>query len=100
MFQVHSKVILLYIYIYSINILFYSSHFYSSLIRDFFPGGSVVMNPPPKQGDSGSIPGLGRSSGEGNHNPLQFSCLGNHMERGVWWVIVHGVAKSWTQLSN
>jgi len=49
MLQVHSKVIQLYIYTYIINILFYNSHFYSSLIHDFFLGGSVVMNPPAKQ---------------------------------------------------
>ena len=51
-------------------------------------------------GDPGSIPGLGRSPGEGNDNPLQFSCPGNPMDRGTWWAIVHGVAKSWTGLSD
>ena len=45
-------------------------------------------------------PGLGRSPGEGNDNPLQYSCLENPMDRGTWWAIVQGVAKSWTQLSN
>ena len=45
-------------------------------------------------GDTGSIPGLGRSSGEGNSNPLPYSCLGNPMDRGIWWAIVLGVAKS------
>ena len=48
----------------------------------------------------GSIPGSGRYPGEGNGNPLQYSCLENHMDRGAWWATVHGVAKSWTQLSN
>ena len=47
-------------------------------------------------GDLGSIPGLGRSSGEGNGDPLQYSCLENSMDRGAWWAIVHGVAQSWT----
>ena len=47
-------------------------------------------------GDMGSIPGLGRSPGEENGNPLQYSCLENSMDRGAWWVTVHGVAKSWT----
>ena len=47
-------------------------------------------------GDSGSIPGLGRSPGGGNGNPLQYSCLEISMDRGAWWAIVHGVAKSWT----
>ena len=41
--------------------------------------------------DSGSIPGSGRSPGEGNGNPLQYSCLGNLMDRRAWWAIVHGV---------
>ena len=46
-------------------------------------------------GDPGSIPGLGRSPGEGNGNPLQYSCLKNSMDRrGAWWATVHGVAKS------
>ena len=47
-------------------------------------------------GDSGSIPGLGRFPGGGNGNPFRYSCLGNPMDRGAWWAIVHGVAKSWT----
>ena len=51
-------------------------------------------------GDPVSIPGLGRSPGEGNGNPLQYSCLGNPMNRGAQWVTVHGVAKSQTRLSN
>ena len=48
-----------------------------------FPGGSVVKNPSVNIGDADSIPGLGRSPGEGNGNPLQYSCLGNPMDRGV-----------------
>ena len=44
-------------------------------------------------GDLGSIPGLGRSSGEGNGNPLQYSCLGNPMGRSAWWATLHGVTK-------
>ena len=51
-------------------------------------------------GDVGSIPGSGRSPRGGNGNPLQHSCLENPMDRGAWWAIVHGVRKSWTQLSN
>ena len=47
-------------------------------------------------GDTGSIPGLGRSAREGNSYPLQIFCLGNPTDRGAWWAIVHGVAKSWT----
>ena len=48
----------------------------------------------------GSIPGSGRSSGEGNGNPLQYSCLENPLDRGTWWATVHWVAKSRTQLSD
>ena len=51
-------------------------------------------------GDPGSIPGSGRSSGEGNGNPLQYSCLENSMNGGAWWAIVHGVPKSRTRLSD
>ena len=56
-------------------------------------GGSVVKNLPANVGVAGSIPGLGRSPGEGNGNPLQYSYLGNPMDRGVWWATVHGAAK-------
>ena len=58
-----------------------------------FPGVSVVKNPPANAGDLGSIPGLGRSPGEGSGNPLQYSCLGNPMDRGAWLAAVHEVAK-------
>ena len=51
-------------------------------------------------GDMGSIPGLGRSPGEGNGNPFQYSCLGNPMDRRAWRAIVHGAAKSRTQLDH
>ena len=55
----------------------------------------VVKNPPANAEDvreAGSIPGLGRSPGEGSGNPLQDSCLGNPMDRGAWWAAAHGVA--------
>ena len=65
-----------------------------------FPDGSVVKNPPASGRDVGSIPELGRSPGLGNGNLLQYSCLENPMERGAWWATVHGVAESWTQLSD
>ena len=58
-----------------------------------FPGGSVVENLPANAGDSGLISESRRLPGEGNSNPLQHSCLGNPMDRGIWWAIVHGVAK-------
>ena len=60
----------------------------------------VVKNPPAKAGDirdAGSIPGSGRSSGGGNGNPLQYSCLENPMDRGAWWATVHSVSKSRTR---
>ena len=58
-----------------------------------FPGGSVAKNPPTNAGDAGSIPVSGRSPGEGNGNPLKYSCLGNPMDRGAWCTTVHGIAK-------
>ena len=58
------------------------------------PGGSVIEKPPAHAGDAGSSPGLGRAPGEGNGNPLQYSCLGNLMDRGAWWATVLGVTKS------
>ena len=60
---------------------------------DSFPGGSVVKNLPVNAGDVGSIPGLGRSP-EGDGKPLQYSCLGNPMDRGSRQASVHGVTKS------
>ena len=64
---------------------------------------SLVKNLPANTGDTrnaGSIPGLGRSPGGGNGNPLQYSCLGNPTDRGAWRAAVHGVSKSWKQLSD
>ena len=61
-----------------------------------FPGGSDGKESACNAGDRGSIPGLGRSPGEENGNPLQYSYLGNSMDREAWWAIVHGVTKSWT----
>ena len=65
-----------------------------------FPGGSEVKASACNAGDLGLIPGSGRSPGEGNSNPLQYSCLENPMDGGAWWATVHGVAKSLTQLSD
>ena len=50
----------------------------------------MIKNPPASVGDPGSIPGLGGSPGEGNGNPLQYSCLENPMDKGAWWATVHG----------
>ena len=60
------------------------------------PGGSDSKESTCNAGDPGSIPGLGRSHGEENSNPLQYSCLENSRDRGAWQAIVHGVTKSWT----
>ena len=65
-----------------------------------FPASSVLKNLPASAGNTGLIPGLRRSPGEGNGNPLQFSCLRNPMHRGAWWATVRGVTKSQTRLSN
>ena len=70
--------------------------------RSGFPGGAVVKNLSANAGAAGdicSIPGLGRSPGVRNGNPLQYSSLENPTIRGAWWATVHGVAKSWAQLS-
>ena len=61
-----------------------------------FPGGSAVGNLPANSGDAGSIPGSGRSPGEGNGKLLQYSCLGNPMDRGAWQATVHGLTNSQT----
>ena len=63
-----------------------------------FPGGSDDKPSSCNVGDLGSIPGLGTCPGEGNDNPLQYSCLEDLMDRGAWWVTVHRVTHSWTQL--
>ena len=65
-----------------------------------FSGGSVVKNPPANARDAGLIPGPGQSPGGGYGNPLQYPCLENSMDKGAWQAIVHGVAKSQTQLSD
>ena len=60
----------------------------------------MIKNPPANAGDirdMGSVSGLERSPGGGHGNPLQYSCLGNHMDRGAWWATVHRVTKSGTQ---
>ena len=57
----------------------------------------MVKNPPADAGNAGLIPWSGRSPGEENGNRLQYFCLENSMDRGVWWAIIHGVAKRWTQ---
>ena len=84
----YSKVIQLYMYLFFFKIF---SHlgYYRVLSSD---SKESACN----SGDIGSIPGLERSHGGGNSNPLQYSCLEDYMDRGAWQAIVHGVAKSWT----
>ena len=65
-----------------------------------FPGGSEIKASACNTGDLRSIPGPGRSPGEGNGNPLQYYCLENSMDGGAWWATVHGVANSRTRLSD
>ena len=69
-------------------------------MRLSFPGGLEGKETACNAGDLGSIPGLGRSLGEGNGYPLQYSCLENLMDRGAWWATVYGVRKSQTGLSD
>ena len=65
-----------------------------------YRSGAGVRNPPASAGDEGSIPGSGRSPEEENGNPLQYSCLGNPMDRGAWRAAVHGAAESWRRLCD
>ena len=81
MFQVHGKVIQLYVYTYII------------LGVGGSPSGSDGEESACNAGDMCLIPGLGRSPGEGNGNPRQYSCLENSMDRGDWWVTIHGITK-------
>ena len=68
--------------------------FYFKAFYQAFPGGSDSKETACNVGDLGSIPGLGRSPGEGNGKPVQYFCLENSMDRGAWWAIVHEAAKS------
>ena len=75
----------------------FDPNFSSPLINSVgFSGNTVVKNLPIKAADTGLILGSGRSPGERNGNPFQYSCLGNPMDRGAWQATVHRVAKSWT----
>ena len=78
----------------TLTIIFVITYFFGVLpSKCGFPDGSMVKNQPANVADVGSIPGSGRSPGEGNGNPLQYYYLGNPMDRGAWRAIVHGVAK-------
>ena len=73
-----------------VSFMFYSADNWASLMAQ------TVKNPPANAGDLGSIPGPGRSTGEGSGNPLQYSCLEYPLDRGAWQAAVHGVTKSRT----
>ena len=72
----------------------------SYLLPGAFPHGSDIKESACNVGDPGSIPGSGRAPGEGNGHPLQYSCLENPIDRGVWWGTIHGVTKSRTRLRD
>ena len=74
----------------------YESSFQLTLIYEGFPGDSDSKESAARAGDSGLIPGSGRSPGEGSDCPLQYPCLENSMDRGAWWATVHEVAKRQT----
>ena len=73
---------------------------FGNTLTPVFPGGSVGKEAAPSVEDPGSIPESERSPGEGDGNPLQYSCLENSMDKGAWWATVDGVTKSWTGLSD
>ena len=79
------------------------THTHTHIYIEGFPHGSMVKNPPAGAGharDTGFIPGSGRSPGRENSSPLQYSCLGNPMDRGAWRAVVHGVTKNQTWLTD
>ena len=80
--------------------MFQVQSIYCALFLFLFPGGSVDKESTCSAGDLGSIPGSGRSPGEGNDSPLQYSCLKNSMDWGVLWATVHRITKGWTWLSD
>ena len=73
---------------------------FQALGKDDLPGGSDSKESACSAGNPGSNPGSGRSPGEGNGNPFQYSCLENSLDKGAWWATVHGVAKCRTQMSD
>ena len=82
------------------NIQIIMNDSWGQVISARLPGGSLVKNLPANAGDVGSISGSGRSPGEGNDNPLEYSCLEDPMARGAWWAAVRGVAESRTRLGD
>ena len=85
---------------YIFMLLFRETIIVEVIILRVFLGGSIVKTPPVSAEDVSLITGTGRSPGEGNGNPLQYSCLRNPMDSRAWWTTVHGVTKSQTQLND
>ena len=89
----------MYIYVLYISIYlqrYISPHIYRDIFIDIwgFPGASVVRNPPSNAGDTSKCnPRVRKNPGEGNGKPLQYTCPGNHMDKGAWWATVHGVTR-------
>ena len=96
----HSDTLELTAYKYFLSMIKVTYKIYNFTIYMGFPGGSEAKASACNVGDLGSIPGSGRSPGEWNGTPLQYSCLKNPMDRGAWWATVHGVAKSRTRLND
>ena len=90
----------IYVYTHIYIFIYTHTHIYIHITTYDSPGGSDGKESFCNVGNPGSIPGSGRSPGEGNGNPLQYSCLENFMGRGAWRTTVHGVSKSQTQLSD
>ena len=102
-YVIYERIIFTYLAGLLLSVVYYFSYLYwaVSIIKVvLFPGGSEVKASACNAGDLDSIPVSGRSPGEGNVSPLQYSCLENPMDRGAWWATVHGVAKSRTRLSD
>ena len=87
-------------FLFHVREIFNYNLFKNFLIPFLFPGGSDCKASAYDVGDLGSIPGSGRYPGEGNGNPLQYSCLENPRDRGAWWAVVYGVAQSWIRLKR
>ena len=87
------------------TLLNFSESVFSSVKREqyYLTVGPTAKNPPANAGNGREvrwIPGWGRSTGGGHGTPLQYSCLENPTDRGAWWAVVHGVAKTWTRLTQ
>ena len=87
-------------HVFSLDIYMISSSFYHPHYNQGFPGDSDGKESGCNAGELSLIPGWGISPGEGNDNLLQYSCLRNSKDRGAWWATIHGVTRTWIQLSD